>query len=105
MKMSTPIPADKIGGIITPQQIMDKFVDDCIPKPENYYGNWPPPPRPTDEQIRQMCTDSDVWKWLQSLEPTDEIREYDDIGDLCGSAGYVAIRNGEQVEEFIMVMS
>ncbi len=94
-----------IGAVISRQQIIDEFVDGMIPNPEHFYNNWPPPPRPTQAQLEEAVRTSDVYAWINSLKETDEIRRYNDIGDLCGSAGYVAFRLGKQFSSYATMVS
>lgn len=55
-------------------------------------------------------TDKDVAQWkamLSLMQPGDEIRRYDNGGwaDLCGSAGYALVRNGEVIASFQTLMN
>ncbi len=95
-----PIPDKYVESEITRQQIMDEFVAMLIPNPENYYNNWPPPSRPTDDEIRKNCAESDVLKWLCSLQESDQIKRFADNTPLAGCGGYVAFRDGKQVSHY-----
>ncbi len=100
-----PVPKNKIGAEVTRAEILSDYANSLFINPSQYYGSWPPPAQRTKDEVEKMTFDSNLSKWINTLMDSDKIHKFSNFGTLCGSSGYVALRDSAQVSVFDMKRS
>ena len=89
-----------LRGQISHQSVLDEWVNQCYPSP-NDFTNWPPK-IPTKDEVEKEC--QGIMAWLTEHREC-QLFKYSDMFDLAGSSGYVARKDGNQISVFTVFLS